>query len=293
MTTTYEIITEKILAELEAGNVPWQKPWAGGPANAPKNLVSGKRYRGINVLLLGLATGYASPYWLTFKQAKTLGGSVRKGEHGSLVVFFKDLLVEDRDSDDGSKKRIPLLKYYRVWNLDQTENVKVPANRPMPEIVERSPVEQQAAAEAIVASYPNPPSIAEGEAAAWYRPSTDHVNMPPRSAFTHSDEWYSTLFHELGHSTAHSTRLDRKTGNVFGSHEYGREELVAEMTSAFLCAEAGINTTTVNSAAYLRSWIKTIKQDSKAVVVAAGQAQKAADLISGQTAEQQQTTAAA
>ncbi len=290
----YQIVTDQILEKLAAGTVPWHQPWKGG--QRPTNLVSNKPYRGINVLLLG-TTGYTSPYWLTYNQLTDLGGHLKvlpedqrepgdkskTGQKTTLVVFWQMIKARKDPADDPKAKArmFPLLRSYRVFNLEQTEDVRIPKGRisDKPEAV-IDPIE---AAEAIIAAYPNPPKIVEAGDAAWYRASEDLVNLPPRKLFSESAEFYATAFHELGHSTGHKSRLDRLEPTFFGSHTYGREELVAEMTAAFLAAEAGIETTHDNNAAYLASWVKTIREDTKAVVVAAGQAQKASDYILDRT----------
>lgn len=297
--TVYEIVTERIIAALEAGTVPWQQPWTGG--KRPINLASGKAYRGINIILLHLAAlegGYKSPYWLTMKQIRELGGNLKvkpeperdpddtskTGQHSTIVVFWQ--MVKSKQADeDGKPKLIPMARYYRVFNLDQTENVRIPRGREAAEstTLDFDPI---AEAEAIIAGYQNPPKIVENLPEAFFRPDADLINLPPRETFTSEDEFYSTAFHELTHSTGVQRRLNRHAGKdqfVFGSHDYGREELIAEMGSAFLCAEAGIESTFDNSAAYLASWIRTIKDDPRAVVVAAGAAQKAADYILNRT----------
>ena len=283
--TIYQMITDRILTMLEEGTVPWRKPWNAG--GAPGNLVSGKPYRGVNVFLLGTAP-YASPWWLSFKQAKTLGGSVKKGEKGSVVIFWK--IDKATDPTTGELRTVPMLRYYRVWNLDQCEGVRVPKGR----ITESdgpplSDADRIAAAEKIAASYVDGPTLEHAGGAAYYRPTTDTVTMPPLSVFHGAAEYYSTLFHELGHSTGHASRLarfDEYRVHEFGSAEYGREELIAEMTSAFLCGEAGILPATItNSAAYIAGWRKAIKGDPRAVIVAAGAAQKAADRIVGRTSD--------
>lgn len=278
----YENVTERIIKMLESGTVPWHKPWTNG---VPQN-IEGHVYRGVNAFLLGMSE-YSTPFWMTFKQAKERGGTVKKGEHGTMIVFWKRLLITEKDKETGKseKKIIPMLRYYYVFNLAQTEGVKVPKR--VTEWLEGQHHEHDslAEAEAVVAGYANPPSISENGNAAFYVPSLDSITVPPRASFESIDEFYSTLFHELGHSTGHETRLHRSIKNGFGTHDYGREELIAEMTSAFLAAECGIEVTMENSAAYLNAWIETIRQDEKAVVVAAGQAQRAADLILGRTFE--------
>jgi antirestriction protein ArdC len=277
----YTIVTDRIVELLERGTVPWRKPWAG-PAQEPKNLCSGRPYRGINVFLLS-AAGFGSPYWLTFKQAKQRGGHVRKGEHGSIVVFYKDWRPEDRTDDDGRPVVIPVLRYYRVWNVEQCEGIEYP--RPDVPTIDLRPIDR---CESVVGGMPSRPEIRHGEARAWYRPSADVVNMPRPELFTSAEEYYSTLFHELTHSTGHRSRLDRPgIANVqpFGSADYSREELVAEMAPAFLCGHCSIEATTLdNSAAYIAGWLAKLRSDRKLVVVAAGQAQRAADFILAKSA---------
>lgn len=284
----YEMVTDQIVAQLEQGTVAWRKPWRSGAGVGPTNLVSNKAYRGINVFLLAVQP-YASPYWLTFNQMTQLGGHLKKingddekgtGQKSTVVVFWQMLKAKN-----DPEKMIPMLRYYRVFNLDQTEGVHVPKGRITEETLELE-FDPIAAAEKIIAGYRNPPKITENEPTAWYRSDSDVVNLPHRELFETPDEFYATAFHELGHSTGNKSRLDRLAPTYFGSHDYGREELVAEMTAAFLSAESGIVSTQKNSAAYLASWIKTIREDVKAVVVAAGKAQKSADWILGRTSEE-------
>jgi antirestriction protein ArdC len=276
----YAVVTDRIIEQLEAGTVPWRKPW--NASNGPRNL-KGNLYRGINVFLLGMSP-YQSPFWLTFKQAREAGGTVRKGETSTLIVFWKRLKVTDKDS--GELKVIPMLRYYRVFNLEQTENVKLPKRVAEYEAQTTHDHNPDESAEAIIAGYANGPSITERGSVACYSPELDTITVPPRSSYAELAEHYSTVFHEIGHSTGHKSRLDRFKGNrAFGSHDYGREELIAEMTAAFLCAEAGVTVpeSEANSAAYLQSWIRTIREDVKAVVTAAGAAQRAADHVLGRT----------
>ncbi len=273
--SVYDVITEEILEIMGRGIIPWRKPWA--IRGAHRNLVSGKQYRGVNVFLLS-CSGFSSPWWLTFNQAKKKGGSVRKGEKGRRVVFWQWFVkkIEDQTSGEITEKKLPVLRYYTVFNLEQIEGIEAPAE---PEAVTLDPVE---AAENIVSGMPLPPSRRPGDKAAYY-PALDEVTMPDFQDFNSSEEFYSTLFHELAHSTGHHSRLNRPeitNANFFGSHDYSREELVAEMTAAFLCGESGILPATIeNSAAYLQSWAAKFKEDKKMVVCAAAAAQKAADFI--------------
>src|ERR1700676_5031341 len=274
----YEIVTEQIIRQLEQGVAPWHKPWR---TETPCNLVSGKPYRGINVFLLA-SQGYESRYWLQFKQAKKLGGHVKKGEPSSLVTFWnigEEKIVRDTNGNE-RKSRPFLLKFYRIFNVCQTEGIaeKLGLGKYAHRVasIERC--------EAIVKGMPNPPAIQQ-DARAWNRPSTDTVGMPARGLFNSPEEYYSTLFHELTHSTGHASRVGRdgiEQLNTFGSESYSKEELIAEMGAAMLCGVAGIERKTLsNTAAYLKSWIDVLKSDSRIVVSAASQAQKAADYIQG------------
>jgi len=272
----YEIVTEQIIKQLESGVAPWRKPWR---TESPSNLITGKEYRGINPFLLA-PQGYGSRYWLTLNQANKLGGHVRKGEHSSIVTFWKigaeKTLVDAAGNE--RKSRPFLLRYYRVFNIEQTEGIadKLGLGNASP----RTPSLDQC--EAIVAGMPTPPKREQSDRA-WYRPANDTVGIPSRTAFHSAEEYYSTLFHELTHSTGHTSRIGREgieVLNTFGSESYSKEELVAEMGAAMLCGVTGIEPVTLsNSAAYLKSWIERLRGDSKLIISAASAAQKAADYI--------------
>ena len=274
----YERITARILGQLEQGTVPWRRPWKGGEAGHPRNLVSGHRYRGINTFLLSCAT-HDSPYWLTFRQAKQLGGSVRKGEKSTPVIFWRWLERENPDS--GKVEKFPLLRCYRIFNSAQCElpPEKVPTISAVPE----NAFEPIAECDRVISAMPYSPTILHGGASASYRPVSDTVQIPKPERFDAPGEYYSALFHEMTHSTGHESRLKRP-GIVdeirFGSQPYSREELVAEMGAAFLCGHCGIDNTVVdNSAAYIAGWLSRLKDDKRLVVHAAAAAQKAADFI--------------
>jgi antirestriction protein ArdC len=277
----YAEITKQVMAMLEQGVVPWRSPILGRTsAGHPKNLESGKPYRGVNIFLLAFtayARGYESSYWVTFNQAKERGGSVRKGEKASMVVFWKQYETEDKDTHQPTK--IPVLRYYNVFNAGQCDGLEVP-DAPKFEPIDFKPIE---VAEAIAKGYEGAPALEHGGSQAYYRPSEDIVKMPEPTRFRTSEEYYSTLFHEYAHSTGHSKRLDRKLDSdpkPFGTPDYGKEELVAEMAAAFLCGQAGITPTVIeNQTAYLQGWLKTLNADKKLVIGAAGQAQRAADWI--------------
>lgn len=290
-TTVYQVITDRIIDLLDRGIVPWKKGWVGGKGgNLPRN-VYGRAYRGINVWLL-TAMGYQSPYWLTYKQAEKLGGTVRKGEKSTIVVLWQpfEKFVTD-DEGKTTKKRWMTLRYYRVFNIEQTEGCKVPkkvADSLIPPTGSPGTVEDPFvaidAAESIFENWTGKPTVAyDGNDRAYYSPDSDSIHLPRKAQFRGSGEYYSTLFHELAHSTGHQSRLNRPIQNWFGTHDYGVEELTAEFTAAFLGSMAGLDpAVTENSAAYINSWKDTIKADPKLVVTAAGRAQKAADLILGE-----------
>ena len=278
----YTLVTEKVIALLAEGTAPWRQTWSGG--ELPRNLVSGKPYRGINLLLLSM-NRFASPYWLTFNQAKQLGGHIKKGAKSELVVFWKffDKPTETDAGDTGSadtKRRPPLLRYYCIFNAEQTEGLE--RHLPQPEAVNPFPPLEQAAA--IIEGMPQRPAIYHHQQSAYYAPCRDYVNLPRPETFDRADNYYAVAFHELTHATGHESRLNRPgvAGTQlaqFGSPDYSREELIAEMGSAFLCAEAGIISTLGNSAAYLKGWLSVLQGDSRLVVTAASAAQRAADFI--------------
>lgn len=278
----YQIVTEQIIRQLEQGVVPWHKPWR---TELPVNLVSGKAYRGLNVFLLG-SQGYGSRYWLTFNQAAKLGGHIRKGEHSSLVTFWhvgEEKIIRDAAGNERKSKPF-LLRFYRVFNVEQTEGIadKLGLTGASPRVADLEQCER------LVREMPNAPRLEQSNAA-WYMPSTDTVGIPGKSAFSAIEEYYSTLFHELIHSTGHTSRIGREGVEkleAFGSESYSREELIAEMGSAMLCGVTGISPATLtNSAAYLQSWITRLRGDSKLLITAASAAQKAVDYIRGDSAE--------
>uniref|UniRef100_A0A6M3LJW1 DUF1738 domain-containing protein n=1 Tax=viral metagenome TaxID=1070528 RepID=A0A6M3LJW1_9ZZZZ len=285
--SVYEIITDRIIDKLKSGVIPWQKPWSGD--YTPVNIASHKPYRGINVLLLN-SMGFSSPYWLTFKQAAEISGNVRKGEKGTPVIFWKWLQKKDEDqaSEEEITKQIPFLRYYTVFNIDQCENLPESA-RPKTETptIDFNPIEK---CEQIVADMPNRPKIDHIQQRACYYPGEDRVNMPKPETFMNEPAYYATLFHELTHSTSHPSRLARRKTveeyRPFGSQSYSKEELIAEMGASFLCGEAHIENATIdNSTAYVQSWLEILHNDKKMVIIAAAQAQKAAEYILGKKNE--------
>ena len=286
----YSIVTEKIIELLEKGVVPWRRPWTGG--GLPRNIVSRKPYRGINHFLLS-ASKYVQPYWLTMRQANELGGHVRKAEESTVIVFWK---VEDRQDDgqrqtdansDEDRRRRFVLRYYRVWNVEQCELPEIAlAELPKIETCEHHPIE---AVEHIVFAMQNAPAVEHAGTKAFYSSVNDRITMPPRNLFISPEEYGSTILHELTHSTGHEKRLARESiteAAEFGSAVYSKEELIAEMGGAYLCAEAGISNAVIeNQAAYIAGWLNRLHDDRRLVVLAAAQAQHAVDYILGRTAD--------
>ena len=276
----YERITNQIIDQLKNGCVPWQKPWK---VSTPKNFLSQKPYRGINLLMLALSD-YECEYWATFRQIKKSGGSVRKGERGTTIVYTNWFEVEDEKT--GDKKELPFLKQFTVFNLEQTTGIEIP--KPM---TEESTLNKLERCEQIWKTMPQQPSIKnDGVNKAFYRPTTDSIHLPKWSRFKSSEEYYSTLYHELIHSTGHETRLARvgiMDTDHFGSEQYSKEELIAEIGSAFLCGTTGIEKQTLtNSSAYINGWLKKLRNDKRLIVIAAAQAQKAVDWIYGDCSNQ-------
>lgn len=277
----YEQVTARIMELLETGTVPWKKPWRS--SEGARNLISKKPYRGINQFLLNCSP-YASPYWLTFNQARQKAGQVRKGEKSTPVVFWKwvNTVRNPDDSDDPENEsrltKVPLLRYYNVFNLDQIDGIDPPEEEQV--INQFAPIEQ---AELLMQNLPNKPVIQYGGDTACYSPILDNIKLPNREVFKSPEEFYSTAFHELSHATGHALRLGRKgitDPTFFGSHDYSNEELVAEFSASMLCGVAGIEQKTIkNSAAYINGWLKALKKDKKLAIIAAGQAQRAADYI--------------
>ena len=280
----YTAVTDTILEALEAGTVPWRRPWTSA-GTLPLSLSTGRPYRGVNVMLLSLlGAQYDSPYWGTYKKIAELGGQVRKGEKSTMVTFWKKLTITEEVDGKKQRKDIFMLRVYRVFNIDQADWAEGSKRPATPALVDHDPI---AEAEAIVAGYPDAPPIHRTLSdRAYYVPSTDEITVPVIEQHASPEHFYSTLFHEMGHSTGHTSRLARPnlmTFSHFGDEKYSKEELVAEMTAAFLSAHAGIEVTLDNSAAYIASWLRVLKGDRKLVISAAAQAQKAAEHILGTT----------
>jgi antirestriction protein ArdC len=278
----YAAVTDQVIAALEAGTPPWRRPWdadkAGGPC-MPCNATTGARYRGINVVTLGmspLAFHTSDPRWATYKQAADKGWQVKKGERGTTAYFFKRLNVPDGEDKEGeaSVRRIPLLRAFTLFHASQIEGV--------PDFVspsiEEAPWRAPEATELIVTN--SRALIRIGGDRAFYSPSTDHIQMPPMQAFHTVSGYSSTILHELGHWSGAKERLDRDLRNAFGSHDYAREELRAELAQVMVSAELGIpDCDFTNNASYIASWLEKLRSDRKEIFRAAADAQRIADYL--------------
>lgn len=271
----YSAITDRIIAALEEGNIPWHKPWTGGKSGCI-SYSTGKPYSLLNHILLG---GQAGEY-ITFKQATLAGGHVRKGEKSKFVVFWKPF--ETVNNETGETEQHFYLRYYNVFHLDQVEGISPRWTVSVRPATDLAP---DATADAIIRDYKDRSGvtlrITESDRA-YYQPSTDTVVVPQLSQYQKQEEFYSTLFHELTHSTGHHSRLDRISDiAAFGSHEYSKEELCAELGAAFLVNHCGLESESSfqNSAGYIQGWLKALKDDKRLIVSAAGAAEKAVNMI--------------
>ena len=283
----YKAITDNIIAELEKGTVPWVKPWV---CQMPQNGSTGRGYSGINILTLWESAqrqGFKKQQWLTFQQAKSLGGHVRKGEKGTHIVLVKEITVRDRETaneqpqqakvtlteDKVKTKTIKMLKGYTVFNVEQIEGLpekfKTEPEKPVFKSVEMEKLIESTGAKITHAS---------GDRAFYRGGECDSITLPLHSEFQDMPSYYATAFHELGHWTGHKTRLDRLKGSEFGTPEYAKEELIAELTSAFVCARLGIKGK-LQHASYIENWIQVLKNDERALINATSSATKATEMI--------------
>lgn len=279
----YQEVTDRIIAALESGTPPWRKPWdpdkAGGPT-MPRNATTGQRYRGINVLTLGmsaLAFTSGDPRWATYKQAEDRGWQVRKGERGTTGYFFKRLELRDDTKpgdDEDAVRRIPLLRAFILFHASQIDGIP---DYVLPTIAE-APWRAPEAAEIILAN--SGAVVRFGGDRAFYSPTTDHIQMPPQAAFATAEKFCGVLLHESCHWTGAPARLNRDLRTHFGSHDYAREELRAEIGQVMICAELGIGDCDFsNNAAYIASWLEKLRSDRKEIFRAAADAQRIADYL--------------
>lgn len=280
MSNLDRIITDKIIAALEAGTVPWRRPWvaAGGEHRNPS---SGTVYRGVNPLLLELSAmehEFADARWLTMRQANALGGRVRKGSRSTLVIFYKKREVEDAETGETRERRV--MRHFTVFNVDQVEGIDWPA----PPSFQWDPVER---ADELVRGYvetTGPRLLHGAQSRAFYNREADVVKLPATSQFPTAGGYYATAFHELVHSTGHERRLARGLDGAFGSAPYAREELIAEVGAAMLVAHCGLHVDYESTPAYIASWLKRLGDDVQLVTRAAAAAQRARDMIASSVA---------
>jgi antirestriction protein ArdC len=275
-----ETITAAIVAKLEAGTRPWIQPWPGASISRPLR-ACGTPYRGINVLWLWMAAeaaGHTSPYWMTYHQAQQLGAQVRKGERGTVAIFYRayarETAEEDGDDERGRTRRV--LKSFTVFNTCQVDGLPerfFPKPRPVP-----APIERDAPLDAFFAAIPA--RVRHSGAEAFYSPVPDEITMPEPGLFNDLDHYRATLAHELSHWTGHESRLARQMSGRFGSDAYAMEELVAELSAAMLGAELGLPVAHLDHhASYLASWLRLLKADSRAILSVAAKAEEAASLL--------------
>ena len=272
----YQEITDLVIQDLEKGVVPWEKPWTG-PDGECRNGISQNAYSGINRLITWLdqRSGRGSKLYFSFKQAKSLGGHVKKGARGIPIVFYKPLKIEEvNKAGEVDEKTIPMMKYSVVFNLDDIEGLD--SVKDIESKIERREISLHEASEKIISKIN--PLIKFGGDQACYRPSSDSIHMPDRDRFKDQPSYYSVLFHEIAHWTGHESRLKRNNKNFFGSYDYAFEELIAEMGAAFISSSVGFKYD-AQHAAYIENWLRILKKDKRMLFKAAAQAQKAADFV--------------
>ncbi len=282
MKDIYQEITGQIIEALEQGTAPWVKPWS--TAGMPRNAVSGREYSGINTILLAMSP-YGSPLWLTYKQAKAAGGQVRKGEHGTTVVFFKPFNVADVNNPEAKEKSIPLLRSFTVFNAQQIEGL------PEKYTLASKPQLDNFADNEEAEMYLGKAVIEHGKSKACFIPSADVIFMPDKADFKSIADYYATGLHELTHWTGHRSRLARDFNGRFGDAAYAFEELIAELGAAFLCGHCGIDGQ-LQHASYLQSWLKVLKADKRAIFTAAAAARRASEFVTGKREQDEEQQAA-
>lgn len=274
----YQEVTDQILAALEQGIIPWRRTWNQGACGMPMNCTTGRFYRGINTLLLGLAQAVSfgdDPRWCSYRQALGRGWQVRSGERGRVIVFYKRILKNQEAREDGTVPYFQLLRFSTVFHASQINGLPEYRKPELGSVAWQTP-------EAINTIIENSRvDIRYGGGQAYYSPSTDHVQMPPRESFESADAFAQTACHELGHYAANRRRLGISEGGLFGSREYCAEEVRVEMAASYICSTLGIDPDISNTAAYLANWIETLRSDNREVFRAAADAQRIADYLLG------------
>lgn len=268
----YQQVTDKIIAELESGNLPsWVKNWSAG-AGSDCNVITKKPYNGINTIILGMS-GFASPYWGTYKQWLSLGAQVTKGSKGTHIIYYSPVERGIKVTESGEVKEYSyILKSYTVFNANQVTGWEAPAVNTERKFIAVASIEALTAKSGAVIRF--------GGDRAFYAPDSDYIGMPEKLQFNNEASYYATLLHELAHWSGHKSRLDRDLSGRFGNEAYAAEELIAELSAAFLCARFNV-TGELRHSSYIASWLRVLKNDNKAVFKAAALAQKAADYLAG------------
>jgi len=268
-------IADKIIAAMETGNLPWNKPWSGAASGGiPKNARTGRAYSGANIVLLWITQqdhGYISNKWVTYKQAQEMGGTVRKGEKATTVTFVSRF---EKSNEAGETSSIPFLKAFSVFNVEQCDGIDLD----MPVAVAQNTDERDATCDEFIAS--TGAVVRHGGARAFFSPKEDFIQMPAWENFVGKVGYYETALHELVHWSGHESRCNRQFGQRFGDSAYAAEELVAELGAAFMCAEFGYDAVTQH-AAYIQHWIKLLKDDPRAFMTAASKASQSVEFLRG------------
>jgi antirestriction protein ArdC len=272
----YQQVTDKIIAELESGKLPsWVKNWSAG-TGSDCNVITKKSYNGINTIILGMS-GFASPYWGTYKQWLSIGAQVSKGSKGTHIIYYSPVERNTKITESGEVKEYSyILKSYTVFNADQVTGWEAPAVDTERKFIAVASIEALTAKSGAVVKF--------GGDRAYYSPSQDFIGMPEKLQFNSEASYYATLLHELAHWSGHKSRLDRDLSGRFGNEAYAAEELIAELSAAFLCARFNVSGELRHSS-YIANWLRVLKNDNKAVFKAAALAQKAADYLAGFTSE--------
>lgn len=287
--TIYDTVTNKIIEAIEAGVMPWVKPWSHPKCGLPRNAITGREYSGINTLILSMSS-YQQNTWLTYNQAREAGGQVRKGEHGAQVVFYKSLTVKDKEGATSTgeikEKSIPMLRIFTVFNTEQIDNLPLKLTAPAGETSSAplSAGDINDLAESLISN--TKADITYNGNRACYIPSQDKIILPPQYSYKEKAAYYSTALHELTHWTGHKDRLARNFEGRYGDASYAFEELIAEIGSAFLCASCKVDGI-LQHAEYIASWLKVLRSDNKAIFAASAAARRAAVYVTGDTAEVQ------
>lgn len=280
----YDQINNRVIELLEKGVAPWRQPWKTQAIKPATNLISKRAYTGCNFFLLN-CQGYTSPFWATFKQYQSKGATIKKGEKGTPIIFYKPLSIKEKqDNGDLKDKTIPLIRLSYVFNIQQVEGVEL--KEESKDLKPCNPIES---CQELIKKFPlGMPEIRHNEARAYYNFNLDYINLPKMDLYNESEEYYQTYFHEIIHSTGHEKRLNRSLNKIhcFGDENYSQEELVAELGASYLAAFAGIDNATIeNSASYLSNWLNVLRKDNKFLFKASAQAQKAVDYLVGKQQE--------